>query len=235
MAIAIPNPQQRRWDEYLAAESGGAREEKLLALDQFIEELLQLPEEAWKRWALALSADIVDHNQSVPVRGALFERVLFPALADGMDARSPGCARWLAGFPQHLYHCAACRARLGTEGSSTWALLHAAVAQDPDDQGARRRLIKLTANHLDYTLHELPAGVLYGVDGATIAQCDKLLAELDEFRSLIAIEGRATEYAELVADCDLHFNAYKQYLLERPSQQSYSQYLEQRGGDPAGG
>jgi hypothetical protein len=160
----------------------------------------------------------------------LFERVLFPALAEALDARVPGSARWLAGLSQHLHRCRACMERLGHDRSSEWALLRAAAAQDPADGLSRRQLVRLIADHLRYTLHELPAGVLYGVDGATVDQCDELLAELEEFRELLAADGRPGEYAQLKSACDHHFRAYKRYLLERPAHESYARFLEEHEG-----
>ena len=109
------------------------------------------------------------------------------------------------------------------------------MTQDPNDSRSRQQLIRIIANHLRYTLHELPAGVLFGTDGATVEQCDELLVELDEFRSLLAVEGGTVDYAPLMTKCDQHFRAYKQYLLERLGHESYSRFLEKRGGGTAGG
>jgi hypothetical protein len=234
MTVALSDPLQRRWESYLATESRGTREAKLRTLNKFVEELRQLPEAAWKRWALDLAARIVEDGADIPVRRPLFERVLFPALVEALDAQSPGSARRLAGLSQHLYRCPACMERLGPARSSEWALLQAAVTQDPADSRSRQRLIHVIANHLRYTLHELPAGVLSGTDGATVEQCDELLVELNKFRSLVAADGRTADYAPLVTECDHHFSSYKQYLLERPKHESYSGFLEARGGSPAG-
>lgn len=230
MPVALPETQQQLWESYLAAESRGTREAKLCALDAFVEELLRLPAETWKRWALELAASIVDEGADVPVRHALFERILFPALAEALGGQAPGCARWLAGFAQQLYRLPACRERLGSERSTEWGLLQTALSHDPTDSRSRQQLIGLFERRLRYTLHELPAGVLYGHNGATATQCDELLAELDEFRALIAADNRATDFAVLVADCDGHFRGYKQYLLERPKYRSYAEYLELHAG-----
>jgi hypothetical protein len=85
------------------------------------------------------------------------------------------------------------------------------------------------AKYLSHTLHELPAGVLYGMDGATASECDELQSGLEDFRGLATAEGCVEMYAELLADCGLHFKAYKSYLLERHLYKGYSDFLEQRG------
>jgi hypothetical protein len=152
-------------------------------------------------------------------------------LADAFDARLPGSARWLAGLSQQLYRCPSCLERLGPDRSSEGALLQAALAHDPNDSRSRQQLIQLIASRLRYTLHELPTGVLFGVDGATADECDELLAELEEFRALIAVADQSADYTQLVAECEHHYRAYERYLLERPTHRSYSRFLAEGGAE----
>ncbi len=226
MPSPLTDSQRRRWDEYRRAEASDTRSEKLRLLDAFVEELAQSPLAAWRPWALDLAAGVVDGGADITVRRALFERVLFPALAEGLDEGAPGCARWLAGLDIHLAHCPACRERLGPGRTSQRALLRLAVATDPADGRARDRLIRLIADGFKYALHELPTGVLYGHNGATPAECDLLTAELAAFGALLATAGRAAEYAELVEACAFHFAAYKQYLLGSPVDGGYEGFLD---------
>ena len=227
MSVEASNSRQQQWDAYLKVERRGSRTEKLAALDRFIDTLLQTPRETWTPWALELASSIVDDVVDIPVRRQLFERVLFPALVDGVDSKHAGCKRWLAGFAPYVRRCPSCVERLGPKLSSEWGLLESALIEDPADFRSRRRLISLFADQFEYSLHELPTGVLYGTDGATASQCDELVAELGMFRSLLRAEGCEGEYRELTEACDLHFNAYKQYLLERPSHENYAEFLRQ--------
>jgi hypothetical protein len=226
MAAKLSISLQRSWESYLALENRGTREARPRALDQFVEELLRLPTAEWKQWALEVAESVVDEGADIPLRQAFFERVVFPALADALDAQVSGSTRWLAGLAQHLYRYPACRERLGPERSTEWGLLETALTHDSTDSRSRQRLIDLFESRLRYTLHELPAGVLFGHHGATVPQCDELLAELDEFRSLIAADGRSAEYHELVTDCDRHFRAYTRYLQERSKYQGYQAFLD---------
>jgi hypothetical protein len=235
MAVSLTDSLRTRWESYLSTENSGTRDAKIHALTEFVDELVKSPAPTWKGWALDLVARVVDEGADIPIRRPLFEHVLFPALAEALDAQTAGSARWLAGLSQHLYRCPSCVERLGRDRASEWALLRSAVAQDPADIRSRQQLVRLIANHLRYTLHELPAGVLYGIDGATVEQCDELLAELDEFRALIEIEGRTADHAPLVAECDRHFKSYKRYLFERPAHESYKHFLDTKDGDAAGG
>src|SRR5690242_10263827 len=105
MAVTLTDSLQARWQVYLATESSGTRDAKIHALSDFVGELVSSPAATWKAWALDLVARIVDQGADIPIRRPLFERVLFPALADALDAQTAGSARWLAGLSQHLYRC----------------------------------------------------------------------------------------------------------------------------------
>lgn len=226
MEVALPDPIDRLWFTYLAAESRGAREVKLRALDEFIEELFRLPDADWKRWALKLAERVVDDCEPIPVRQPLFDRVLLPALDDALTQRMAGSARWLAGFVNHLQRFSGNQERGSLKNVSEQALLRIALEHDPCDSRARCKLIERVAQYFQYTLHELPWGVLYGADGATVSQCDELAKHLEEFASLSALEGQGEDFRPLVMKCQFHFDAYKRYLLTRSSHSSYAEFLE---------
>jgi hypothetical protein len=93
------------------------------------------------------------------------------------------------------------------------------------------------AERLRFALHELPAGVLYGMDGATPGQCLELEQEAEEFARLTADDGPGPAYESLVRRCRFHFSAYRDFLLRRGEYGSYPEYLARRGADitPGGG
>jgi hypothetical protein len=214
--------QSALWDEYLRAEGRAPREQKLAALGTFLD-ALSTPAD-WHPWARDIARRVVDYGEDLVIRMPLFERAVFPALLAGHRVDQPGCARWLAGLAQHLYRSETCREQLPPEEQSELGLLRAAVRVDPTDHASRRRLIEHLAGHLRHSLHELPSGVLYGVDGATPEQCLELEQELDEFCGLVA----GANYEELVRDCRYHFSAYREFLLNRDQYASYAEYLGRR-------
>jgi hypothetical protein len=148
------------WQEYLAAETDRIRPIMMAALNRLIDELLALPEPEWHDWAKRLAASLADGRADVPTRMPLFRRVLLPALAAGVFEEEPGCARWLAHHKVLLAH--ADLSPLPNHLRTPDALLREAVRVDPSDGRARRCLVDGRASYLEYTLHELPAGVLYG-------------------------------------------------------------------------
>lgn len=176
---------------------------------------------------MIVAARIADGSSGVPVRFPLFRRVLLPVLADGVLRDVPGCARSLAHFESHLLHTK--EVPLPASLRTVDGLLRAAVRCDPGDHLARGRLVNRLASYLEYTLHEVPDAVLYGSGGATPEQCGELLDLLQELRTHVAVLHQEERYADLIADCELHFNSYREYLAQRRSGDSYESFLEARG------
>jgi hypothetical protein len=184
----------------------------------------------WYPWARALAERVVDGGEDFVIRMPLFERAVFPALLTGHRAGLPGCARWLAGLAQHLYRSPLCQTHLPADEQTELGLLRAGAKADPDDQLSRRRLAEVIAGRLRHSLHELPSGVLYGMDGATPDECLELEAELDEFEAVLSGAGAGQDYLGLVAVCRFHFSHYRQYLLASDRPPSYAECLARRGG-----
>ena len=218
---------QDLWDSYLAAERDGIRAMTMPALDRFVDALLESPPELWKSWVKKIACDISDLSVDTPVRFPLFQRAILPALAEGVLRQEPGCARWLASFESLLVKST--DPPLPPELRTSVALLTEAVRLDPADDIARRRLIDRHASYLEYTLHELPVGVLYGTDGASANECEDLIGLLSEFKTHVAVTGQRERYAELIRECEFHYNAYAAYLRGGPPYKGYQQYLEREG------
>jgi len=221
----IPGEINRLWVDYLATERIRVRQQSLQALESFIGALVQLPAEVWHPWARQLAQHVVDDNDDIPIRLPLFRSVIFPALVTGLNSSSSGCARWLAGLAQLLYKSPSCQDQLPENQRSEFGLLLRAVQDDPNDTRAKKRLLSLMRSRFDYALHELPAGVLYGHDGATIEQCDELLVELSDYERLAMEFGAEEEDRELIAQSRFHIPAYRRYLLEGGRDANYETFL----------
>lgn len=83
-------------------------------------------------------------------------------------------------------------------------------------------------SNLRYAVHELPAGVLDGPDGATVKQCAELMEALNEFERLCGQLGH--NHNALIEGCRWHFEHYAHYLGRRRHFADYQQYVERRGG-----
>ena len=215
------------WTEYLGQERQKVRSETLQLLEKFINALEKVSLRDREAWALLIAEAVVDHKKPIPIRMPLFRKVLFPVLLTGYRKQSPGCARWLAGFTQLIHRSQECVDLLGPDDCTEYALLRGALVVDPSDTRAKCQLIKVMAWYLKNSIHEVPSGVLFNMNGATIIECDKLIEELSEFCTLVEVDGSAEEYQELIQECRLHFTAYPDYLAHRDQYVNYAEYLEQ--------
>ncbi|MGW0502794.1 hypothetical protein [Micromonospora sp. NPDC003241] len=95
-----------------------------------------------------------------------------------------------------------------------------------DDDQARYRHDR---EWLDYVIHELPVGVLWGADGATPAQCAEMMNGLDDFAGTCARLG-LDDHTDFIEDCRWHFDHYPHYLGRRRHFSDYPTYIRDRRG-----
>ena len=215
--------QITKWKKYCQAEHDNIRSVLLVELEQFISLLLQSEPAEYKNWVYDLSAKVIDEDNNFPVRMPLFEKVILPILWDGCNNNVSGCARWLAGFNQQIYKSKSIQNILGKNFSEIY-FLKLAIKHDPFDSLAKKKLILALASQLEYSIHEIPAGVLWGNDGASIHQCTLLKEELLDFKALVLDYGISEQYKELIEECFLHFTEYPKYLAQN-KYDSYENYL----------
>ena len=223
--IELPDKPAKRWIEYNDAESRGTRGQKLGALERFVNALLDLPEHVWMAWAIDFCLQIENKKLNLSIRTPLFERVLFPSLQQAMHSRVPGSFRLLAVLFSKLHNSKTCLNGIPEELHSPEMLLREELRLNPDDMKAGLQLVDLLARYASHTLHELPTGGLYGMDGASITQCDELLSFIDDFRHTAIRFGVLDTYKELIADGTFHYNAYKTYLQNGDFSDGYSEFL----------
>jgi len=81
---------------------------------------------------------------------------------------------------------------------------------------------------LKYSMHELPAGVLWNPNAATAKQCAELLSDLHQFTALSKELG--FEHDEFIQGCMWHLEHYPHYLSRQKHFSSYAQYIQERKG-----
>jgi hypothetical protein len=216
------------WARYLDAERDHIRAQYLPLLDEFIDGLLAEGSLAVNDWALTLVRSIVDEGADIPVRLPLFRRVLFPALSEAVVAGVPGAARWLAHFSNLMFHTDL--SSLPEALRNRFGLLQDALRVDVNDVTARRAFVRVQESILEYAIHEVPDGVLDGTDGATVEGCTQLLRILADFKRNVEILGVQDEHVDLIEECELHLNGYRDFLIEPGRHHSYEAFLANRSG-----
>jgi hypothetical protein len=225
--VNLPREIHELWLRYVDQEVQGVRKRALGTLGQFTTALRAADQPLRDRWARQFLQQKLEEGLGVPLRTPLFEEILFPLLVK--DYRSGDChaAKWLAQLGQVLIQARPCWEAMGRP--STGELWREAYRRNPDDEQVRKELIDVIASHIRYTLHELPAGVLFGANGATSDECIVLQGDLDEFKALLRGPERET-FADLIASAELHYHAYRDYLSGKPKYKSYANFLASREG-----
>ena len=77
--------------------------------------------------------------------------------------------------------------------------------------------------YLEYTLHELPTGVLYDSDGASEKKCAELMAASYQLEKM-AVD-RGIEISEFLGTCRWHYERYPHYLSRHKHFGSYANYM----------
>ncbi len=84
------------------------------------------------------------------------------------------------------------------------ALFKRAFATRPQDEELRRLLLSSLRQGFAYAQHEWPSGILYGINGAAIAECEEIALEAALAREL-------DQKAEHAAFLDEFENRLRQY------------------------
>jgi hypothetical protein len=214
------------WQSYQAAEQDRIRAISLERLDQFLLAINNATDSVRRDVTYQLMRTVADEESLTPIRMPLFRRLLFPVLREGVLESQPHCARWLAYCHQHIYQCNDLWQQLAPIPPSEIALLREALRVDAGDTVARVALIKAVAWQLEYAIHEIPSDVLYGNHGASTEQCDDLIASLKDFKQWLIAADRGDDYAQLCADCELHFSAYKNYQSAKQAGKFQGLYVD---------
>ena len=215
-------------ERYSQAEQDRIRSVLTQELDVLISMLLQTDTKEYRSWVYELSGQVVDEDSGFPIRMPLFEQVIFPVVFAGFKQKAPNTARWLAGYNQLIYKSKKVRAELGADFTEDY-FLRKAIEHDPEDTLSKKKLISAIAYQLEYSIHEVPSGVLWGSNGASLEECDELILSLVEFKNILLSFPHNEEYKQLVEECSFHFAEYKKYIINYDSHESYSAYLSSIG------
>jgi hypothetical protein len=111
------------------------------------------------------------------------------------------------------------------DGYSAMALIRRYLHHEPDDRDILTQKGTLLQKTLNHAVHELPLGVLYGMDGATTDECLKLLELLEEYKS--TCQKLQIDRSVDVGYYAMHFQGYQDYLFHRHLYKNYLDYIHQ--------
>lgn len=154
----------------------------------------------------------------------LFCALVAPRVVEEFSTGSGRGRVWAATWRGRIAHTRDTQALAQALPGNALEDLWAAANMDPPPPAAVSRLNENLAEWFSYTLHELPAGVLYGANGATLEEISELLAWLEKWKTILSRCGDH-RHGPLVAKCERYFSLYRQYLLDRAGHRSFADFL----------
>ncbi len=213
------------WRRYLAAETQGRRTRTMSALRGFVEALQATSEEQRHQFAEAFCRQVADAGAALPLREPLFAGIIGPFLVSARQQGEENAERWIVHFHPNFSNMPPSRRLIEVPYLSPMDLLREALQRDPDDARTQDQLIQTLAGHFAYAVHEVPSGVLYGFDGATVAECGEWEADLVLFRELVQKRQVVEKYEVAMRYWGFHFHGYADYLTHREQYQNYADYI----------
>lgn len=83
-------------------------------------------------------------------------------------------------------------------------------------------------SYLEFSLHEMPSGILDGMNGASVSAIPDMLHIVDEFQYLSERLSQNDD-STLIADCRKFYLAYEGYLKNLDSFKDFADYLNRNG------
>lgn len=97
------------------------------------------------------------------------------------------------------------------------------LAKEPDNEGVLHYKYILLGSFLRYSLHEIPLGVLSGIDGTKEEKMADMNTSLREFVALSERLGKDDK--DLIQECTIMYAAYEQYLDHAKNYSNFEDYL----------
>jgi hypothetical protein len=157
------------------------------------------------------------------IRMPLFAQLVYPVLEREIASDNLQAIRVLLQCTALLDHYNSMKKL--SDGYSAGILVNRYLQREPDTRDILMKKEALLSNNLYFAVHELPHGVLFGMDGATLDGCKELIGILEEYKSTcqkLQIDRNAD-----ICYYEMHFQGYLDYLLHRQLYKGYRDYIQQ--------
>lgn len=139
-------------------------------------------------------------------RYEIFRDLIYPTLKKGFIENDFKSILWLGHFEQHLYGIAYIdNYFIGKNKSYFYKKCHTI---DPNNKEVQNLLLETLIQRLQYSIHEWPSGILYGINGATYDECLEIESDLSLAKKL----DKKQEYFSFLKDFENKLLAYKYKL-----------------------
>ncbi len=165
----------------------------------------------WAHWYF-------DNRQpSNTIRHELYEQVIFPVLIAGYSRSDPWSLKWLERTAQNLYKAERLWAQVDYKPAIYFAKKRLALC--PNGADAKQTVLSHLVKQFSHAEHEWPAGILCGMNGATMEHCTEILNDVELARTL----DQGSEHTEFFSNFVSKVHDYQSRLT------NYALHKEMRG------
>jgi len=193
------------YHDFLSYQSQGLKEKATETITKFINSFEN--DEEKELWVLEYLPKFEPNIYgTLRLRHELFEEIVFPVLLAGYNNKNVELMLWLAKLCQNLYQNEKIWEKINFKPEAV--IIEECYNLDPDNEVIREKLLGLKIYQIDYHIHEWPAGILYGHNGATIDECNILLDEIPLIRKLDTNK----EHQEFIQDYEDKIKEYMERM-----------------------
>ena len=161
--------------------------------------------------------------KNVVIRQPFFEKIVYPILSVEVLQDNIQAIKSLIKLEQKLIQL---QNKTKDFELSKLQLFLRGLQIKPDDNELLNMYEIYLRDYLSYTIHEIPSGVLFDINGASESECDELIELLKEYKKIC--KKLHLNRILLINECDFHFQNYKAYLLSRSEFADYSDFLKSK-------
>ena len=103
-------------------------------------------------------------------------------------------------------------------------LINKLLEKEPDYLPAIKQKYTILSNYIDFSIHEMPWGLLLDKPSSEKDAKAEALADLDDFLELSKKLGKDNK--EYIEECRIYYNAWFDFLDNKDKYKSYEEYLE---------
>lgn len=159
-------------------------------------------------------------SQQERLRQPIFDQLIYPVLAREIAGGSVAAIKLLLHLIQYQYRAQNTAIRTTYDVGT---LVELGLQLVPGDKELLQRRYQGQRRYYEHTIHEVPWGVLWDMNGASADQCDELLESLTAFQDLS--QQLALDESALIAQCRYYYRSYADYLRNRAAYPDFAAYL----------
>jgi hypothetical protein len=207
-----------QWSRWLALEDQHRKREALALAEELAASLARAPVDSQDRWVQSVCEDVIDLHPVPPdvgiprMRYPFLRDVIVPSLMRRLARQDATAARWAAWLMRRYSNTYRLWQELPDTQRHPMGLLRMADTWAPGDVRVMESLAEMLSRRFHDSMHELPAGVLFGMNGADVAECAALLEELAHLERLWTRLGQMPLQAHQVASWRRIITCYADYL-----------------------